>query len=61
MKSIIRLVLALVLFLNITLYGVYSMSFTSEWRPADISRGEAAILLAIYFVGMALLITQKED
>lgn len=61
MKPIVKLAFVLALFLNVVTYAAYSFSFAAAYRPADLSRGEAAILTAIYFVGMALLVSREMD
>lgn len=60
-KPIVQLVFLLAIAVNGLTYAAYTFSFGAAWRPADLSRGDAAILTAIYFVGMALLIGQMKE
>ena len=59
LRAIVKMLLALGMLVSFLTYAYYSFSFAV--RPDDMPRGTCAILAAIYFVGIALLTTQKED
>lgn len=59
MKSaLVRLAFSLAMLVNSLLYSYYAFSFAS--RPDDMPRWACAILAAIYFVGIAILLDKKD-
>lgn len=59
MKPWTRSILVIAMLMNMLTYAYYSFSWAV--RPEDMPRGTCAILAAIYFVGLALLLNQRSN